>query len=899
MLSKVFSRLISSFAMSMGILMILKFVYVAPASAADPGLREFYNDSTIVTLTLRKRSTPPQETTLLPLESKKLPVSLGDVFDVVTAGPEKASPIFINHLDLSYPIVILPEEPYREIDPRGNHVFMGRDLATAYFGFDLRKFNSRDIVSSTGSGRIFRGLQPETTEYELLAAGYVPRGCGYGDRNRSQGEDSYEKIFTHDAFMKTWDIGISGDIPLGTSPASLGLNFAYGETETRTATTNSVYIVNHKKDIRYFVNCDPLGENGIPNDVTPLFTQGFVRGVQRVRDAASANSFVNRFGTHYPAEVNYGGHRSSWVIIEESDYYEGLEQRVDFAAEVKVAAGSQKVAVAKPPNSSNPFDDGSTTTTTSNNQTSPGGSGGLNFSQVQKKEARDLLQKSKSHFWAAGGEGALVGAWNVPSESAIPVSVVLKRIDKLVRPELFRSPMTEADLRPKRDLIKAAVDRAEDQIPTIPKPEQKRGFRFRFRKIKFEVDVDDLSHEMKGDITLITLTNPPTTITLWSSNGGWVNPRRAWESPGKWVEFEQKPEANGNYAPLILLVSAQLLDNDAGTGDTCQDGRPHCDDKISVSLEDLAKQIPLDGLDGMKTVNFKMKGFKTHAEKTTLDIEVQIQPMARIGNQPGGINLTSSIARRATVSAPTGSATKRAMPAEHDPRQTVLDPTFYLNHHPDLKNALGTNHAAARNHWLQKGIREGRQSSAAFSIKDYVARYPDVQRAHGTNYAAALDHWLTTGKKERRDPRPASGSTPPAPVVAVAPAPATDSFQRIQNVWHKDHYIHNQNGVIEVGPAPPNWWSAQWKLVPAHSGWVRIQNRWYPDRYIHNQNGKLEIGPIQSNWASALWKLVPAHSGWVRIQNVWHKDNYIHNQNGRIEVGPIQPNWASALWKLE
>lgn len=124
-------------------------------------------------------------------------------------------------------------------------------------------------------------------------------------------------------------------------------------------------------------------------------------------------------------------------------------------------------------------------------------------------------------------------------------------------------------------------------------------------------------------------------------------------------------------------------------------------------------------------------------------------------------------------------------------------------------------------------------------------------------------------------------------------------FIRIQNNWNKNHYIHNEHGQIEQGVIEPNWWSSQWKIVPAHDGLVRIQNKWKPDQYLHNQNGKLEVGTIDNNWTSALWKLVPAHSGWVRLQNSWYKDHYIHNQNGKIEVGPIGNNWASALWKLE
>lgn len=731
--------------------LLLSSVFSLPAIAqqANTGIRQFDNDSVLSAITLRKRSNPSVEIQIGKGGSKKFNVTLGDVFDVVVDGPEQAPPVFINHLRTDYPVVIRPEKPYKDIDPRGQHVFMGRDLATAYFGFDLRTFNSRDIVSSTGSRRIFTGLQPQSTQYEILAGGYIPRGCGYGDRNTSEGKNSYEKIFTHDAFLKSWDIGVSGDIPLGAGPASLGLNFAYGETEVSNATNNSVFIVNHKKDVRYFVNCDPLDKAGNPNFTTATMTPDFVRGVQRVRDSASADAFVSTFGTHYAGEVNYGGHRTSWMTIQETDYYKGLEQKIDFAAEVKVAASTQKVAKTTP--NSNPFEP--TTTTTSTDQTSPGGSGALNFSHVEKQETRDILNKSESYFWAAGGEGALIDNWNVPADSAVPVSVNLRRIDKLIRPELFRSLLTEAELGPARRLIAQAVDSAIAQVPTIAKPEEKRGFRIRLRSVAFEEDVDDLSHEMKGDIAINLTGSQPVRKALWSSDDGWVDPRDQWRTPGPWFEYVQNGDAQGNYAALTLAISGELIDNDAGTGDTCLSILPHCDDPITFSTSALEQRIPLDKLDEMKNLTFEMKGFRTHAEKTTLKILVQVQPMTFFGNQLGSSNKRSAPVAMTT---PATSAVWTNLPIEHDQRQAVLDPDFYINHYADLKSAFGNNVAAARKHWLEFGINEGRQSSAAFSVAAYVERYPDLKEAFGNDYAAALNHWLVSGRSERRDPKPLS-----------------------------------------------------------------------------------------------------------------------------------------------
>jgi hypothetical protein len=69
--------------------------------------------------------------------------------------------------------------------------------------------------------------------------------------------------------------------------------------------------------------------------------------------------------------------------------------------------------------------------------------------------------------------------------------------------------------------------------------------------------------------------------------------------------------------------------------------------------------------------------------------------------------------------------------AQTDPRLSVLDANWYLAKYPDLRTAFGNNVQAVQKHWLEFGIREGRQPAANFELQSYVARYPDLQRAYG------------------------------------------------------------------------------------------------------------------------------------------------------------------------
>jgi hypothetical protein len=100
-------------------------------------------------------------------------------------------------------------------------------------------------------------------------------------------------------------------------------------------------------------------------------------------------------------------------------------------------------------------------------------------------------------------------------------------------------------------------------------------------------------------------------------------------------------------------------------------------------------------------------------------------------------------------------------------RATVLDPAFYVATYPDLRAAFGSNGPAAVSHWVEHGLREGRQPRADFDPGSYMARYPDVKRAVGDNYTAALDHFLLVGRLEGRTGDPAQ-PYPPAVLVRQA-----------------------------------------------------------------------------------------------------------------------------------
>ncbi|KAK3611309.1 hypothetical protein CHS0354_015726 [Potamilus streckersoni] len=80
----------------------------------------------------------------------------------------------------------------------------------------------------------------------------------------------------------------------------------------------------------------------------------------------------------------------------------------------------------------------------------------------------------------------------------------------------------------------------------------------------------------------------------------------------------------------------------------------------------------------------------------------------------------------------------------------VFDPGFYLNTNPDLLKAGINTPEAARSHWLNNGIQEGRQGCGSFHSRQYLARYTDLTNAFHTNYVAAVQHYLQLGHAEGR-----------------------------------------------------------------------------------------------------------------------------------------------------
>lgn len=80
----------------------------------------------------------------------------------------------------------------------------------------------------------------------------------------------------------------------------------------------------------------------------------------------------------------------------------------------------------------------------------------------------------------------------------------------------------------------------------------------------------------------------------------------------------------------------------------------------------------------------------------------------------------------------------------------VFDVNYYKNRYPDLQKAFGNNYAAYLDHFLNYGMKEGRQASDTFDVKYYKNKYPDLQKAYGNNLGQYYRHFIIYGIKEGR-----------------------------------------------------------------------------------------------------------------------------------------------------
>ena len=80
----------------------------------------------------------------------------------------------------------------------------------------------------------------------------------------------------------------------------------------------------------------------------------------------------------------------------------------------------------------------------------------------------------------------------------------------------------------------------------------------------------------------------------------------------------------------------------------------------------------------------------------------------------------------------------------------VYNYNYYVNAYADIKAAYGTDDLAVLAHFVNSGMREGRQAVTSFNVNSYRNRYVDLRNAYGNDLASYYIHYLQFGIREGR-----------------------------------------------------------------------------------------------------------------------------------------------------
>ncbi len=80
----------------------------------------------------------------------------------------------------------------------------------------------------------------------------------------------------------------------------------------------------------------------------------------------------------------------------------------------------------------------------------------------------------------------------------------------------------------------------------------------------------------------------------------------------------------------------------------------------------------------------------------------------------------------------------------------VFDAKYYAETYPDVVAVLGNDPVKLLNHYINNGIKEGRDASATFNVSFYALTNPDLSAAFGENMGAYINHYVTHGMAEKR-----------------------------------------------------------------------------------------------------------------------------------------------------
>lgn len=80
----------------------------------------------------------------------------------------------------------------------------------------------------------------------------------------------------------------------------------------------------------------------------------------------------------------------------------------------------------------------------------------------------------------------------------------------------------------------------------------------------------------------------------------------------------------------------------------------------------------------------------------------------------------------------------------------VYDRQYYYDRYPDLRQVFGDDAGALINHFVNYGMKEGRQAKVDFNVEAYKKHNPDLAAVFGQDTKIYYIHYILNGKSEGR-----------------------------------------------------------------------------------------------------------------------------------------------------
>jgi len=97
----------------------------------------------------------------------------------------------------------------------------------------------------------------------------------------------------------------------------------------------------------------------------------------------------------------------------------------------------------------------------------------------------------------------------------------------------------------------------------------------------------------------------------------------------------------------------------------------------------------------------------------------------------------------------------------------VFDSQYYFDNNPDVAAVYGNDYNKLLSHYINNGISEGRNGTAAFNAKAYRENNADLDQAYGDNWASYHEHYALLGVNENRVSLPGKNAKAKANVNAA------------------------------------------------------------------------------------------------------------------------------------